>query len=220
MEQARRDWYLHIEKAYADAVPASVDQAADDALQKMQGWIAAGALPHEKPLSAAGKTSVSIAKAGIGVKIAAVVLTAALLGAGTYAAVPAARDAVSALISAERAAAQPGRRDRQPADYVIPDPGEGYALREDVSTDTMIGKWFVSDRSFLMVQIAKKLPDIPADGGEAIAVGSTAGMMYDVDGDQVLVLFDGDMTVLIRTYTENRQELLDYAELFAAANGM
>lgn len=219
MAQARADRFLRLNAAWRDRVPAHTDRAAERAFRQMEAWIAAGAVPAQAQPPAA-ETRLPRRAGGAGasaaLKLAAVTTSAAvLLGAGSYIASPAVRDAVNGALGAARTADAGSRR---PADYVIPSPGEGYTLRADVATDTMAAKWFVADRRLLMVQISGQLPEEPEGDGEIVVVGGMVGMAYDVEGDRQLIIRDGENSILIKMFNADRQELLDYAAVFAAAN--
>lgn len=206
-----------------DEVPAHMDRAAEKTFQKLRGWVALGAIP---PIGAAAedvpvpKSSAAVKKGGrlgIAAKVVSVILAAALIGAGSYAFVPAVRGAVDSFTGTAVSARQSGRA---ASEYVIPDPGEPYELVEDYDTGTMCTKLFAAEEHLMLVQIAKKLPEAPEGIGEAVTVGNTVGLLYEVEGDRVLILRDGGMTILIKNYSDDDQELMRYAEAFAAANGM
>ena len=216
MKRANHERYLRISEKYRDEVPECFDRAAERAFGEMAAWVAAGAIPSEPPQRAS--LPKSAATSGIGARILAVVLSAAVIGGAGYAAVPAVRNAVNGVLGFVQTA--PAQAAKQAADYIIPSPGEGYELREDVTTDNMAVKWFVAERRLLLVQIADELPELPTDGGETVTVGGTAALAYDIEGDQQLVLLDNGMIVLMKMYNASREELLDYAEIFAAANGI
>lgn len=218
MGEAQRRQYARINEQYRDKVPESFDRAAEKTLRRLEGWVAAGAVPPQAVSYAPKKAAKGAAKASLAIKTAAVVLSAALIGAGSYAAVPAVRDAVNSALGIGHIAS--AHRVKASADYIIPDPGEPYELQDSIETGTTTAKWFAGEGRLLMVQIAEELPELPEGAGEAVTVGGTVGMVYDIDGDQVLLLYDGGMTILIKIYTADRQELLDYAQMFAAANGL
>ena len=200
--------------ASAAEVPAHTDAAAQRAFRQMEAWIAAGAMPEpavRRPVDAGGITAAKL--------LAVTLASAAVLGTGAYVASPAVRGFVDGLAEIGHALYSAPMEERSPADYVIPSPGEGYELREEVSTDTAAAKWFTAERRLLMVQIAKELPETPESAGEPVMAGGMAGMAYDVGGDRQLLLYDGGLVILIKMYNADLQELLDYAEAFAAANG-
>lgn len=222
MRQARADRDLRISEEWKDKVPEHADEAADRAFKQMEAWIAMGAIPALTSEASAGRRGRSgkTAKAmgaGAHVKItAAAVAAAVVIGAGSYAASPGVRRAVSGLCAVGEKTESP----RAPAAYEIPSPGEGYSLREDVSTDTMTARWYTAERRLLMVQIAYELPEEPSGEGDAVIVGRMPGMAYDVKGDQQLVIRDGDVSILIKMFNADRQELLDYAAALAEANDL
>lgn len=223
MREARVARYLRMDEQYRDEVPEHIDRAADRAFRQMEAWIAAGVIlspaPEAPPLPKAAGTATKAAGAAAALKATAVTLSAALLiSAGGYLASPTLRQTVNGVLGIEAASPDTRRSARAPADYVIPSPGEGYELREDLSTETVAAKWFVAERRLLMVQIAKELPEEPTGVGEVVTVGDMVGMAYEIDGDQQLLLRDGELSILIKMYNADRQELLDYAEQFALAN--
>ena len=217
-QEARVERYLRISEQYRDEVPEHIDRAADRAFRQMEAWIAAGAIPSpapETPPPPVPRRAVRLSAGTGAAKIAAAALGAAVLvAAGSCAAIPALRDAVSEALGIEAVqhGNEPRRSARSPGAYVIPSPGEDYELREDISTDTLAAKWFVAERRLLMVQIAPELQELPTGEGEAVTVGGMVGMVYEVDGDQQLLLRDGGNSILIRMYNAQREELLDYAE--------
>ncbi len=223
MREARIERSLRIVDRNSE-VPAHVDEAADRAFRQMEAWIAAGVIlspaPEILPLpKAAGASG---AAAGLtALKIAAVTVgAAALIGLGSYAAVPALREAVNDSLGAAQTQSlrEVQREAKAPADYVIPSPGEDYSLKEELSTGTVAAKWFVAERRLLMVQIAPSLQETPPADSETVTVGAMVGALWEQEGDRLLLLHDGQVTVLIRMFNAERQEILDYAEAFAEAN--
>lgn len=220
MEDARTARCLALE-AESDPPPAHTDRAAENAFRRMEAAVAAGAA---LTLAASGRRGAAAARFGTLLtalkRAAAALLASALLLAGSYALFPDLREAAGALLGLTdtRVIETPGRAERSPTQYEIPSPGEGYELREDVSTDTMAARWFVAERRLLMVQIARELPDVPTGEGELVTVGGLTVAAYDVDGDQELLLYDGEISILIKMFNASRDELLAYAEVFAEAN--
>lgn len=201
--------------AAADEVPAHADMAAQRAFRQMESWIAAGMIPAAAGIGTAAGIG---AARGLGHAAKALAITvgaAAVLGAGAYVLSPAVHDAVSI---PHIARIQAAKQARAPEDYEIPSPGEGYELREDVSGEAMIAKWFVAEDRLLMVQIAYQLPEAPDGEGKYVEIGGMTGAAYDVDGDQELLIRDGAVCILIKMFNAEREELLDYARTFAAAN--
>lgn len=210
MQKARVSRYLQINARYANDVPEHIDEAAREFFRSCEGMIAAGATPPGAPARAA-------AKAGLGVKALAVILSAAVIGAGSYFAVPAVKEAANGVWELGQAEQ---RQSKLPTDYIIPSPGEEYEVKEDVSTENLAVKWFSAERRLLLVQIADALPELPEELGETVLIGGSAAFMSEAEGMWQLVMHDGDMLILMQMYNVERQELTDYAEMFAAANGI
>lgn len=216
MAHARFERYLGIDELYSDRVPEHIDRAAERAFHRMEAWIAAGAIPGTVPEP---PTMPKAAGAAAAMKATSIALASAvLIGVGSYCAVPAVREAVNGCLGIKTAISDASYSAKSPADYVIPSPGDGYELREQIDSDTVKAGWFVAERRLLMVQIAPELQELPTGEGEVVVIGSMVGTAYEIDGDRQLLLYDGGMTILIRMYNADRQELLDYAELFEAAN--
>ena len=214
MRAYREDRLAMIEASAEDAVPAHTDEAAGRAFRQMEVWIARGAFP-----AAAGKVLRRGIACGAALRaVIAAVSAAALLSAGSYALFPSVRSAVDAALCRTEAQTAAPFSEKAPADYTIPWPGEGYELREDVTGEAMIAKWFTAERRLLMVQIAYELPEVPEGAGEYVDLGGMVGFAYEADGDRQLLIRDGAVSILIKMFNADPEELLDYAAAFAAAN--
>lgn len=221
-ERANLERFLEINEEYRDEVPESFDAAAEKTFREMASWVALGSVPASvrQAASSAKAATIGAAKtgaAGACIKVLSAVLAAALIGVGSIAVIPGAGNAVKSVLHTEQA--EPAGT-KAPEDYSIPSPGENYTLREDVSSGRMAAKWFEAERRHLMVQIAKTLPELPEGDCEAVSIGGSIGLYYEDEGDQQLLLQDGGMYILIQMHNASRQELMDYAELFAEANGL
>ena len=223
LRRDRTDRLLRRNERWRERVPEHVDRAAEHAFQRMQTWIDAGRAPAESLSGPAGAGTAGAAAAGLGAwKLTALILTAAvLLAVGACTVSPALRESVGALFDPTQAGQTAERSaGKAPGDYVIPSPGEGFELRSEAVSDTLAVKWFAAERRLLMVQIAEQLPEEPAAEHlvDGVEIGGLPGAVFELDGDQELLLRDGNVLILIRYWNADREDLLDYAETLVAAN--
>lgn len=204
---------LKTEEVWHSAVPASVDKAALAA-------IGGGLLPYTAP--AAGKTAGAfLAKA---VKVAGLSLAAAaVVAAGVVTVTPSLQEGVAALLAGgERpvSAAQPAARRQAPGDYVVPSPGEDFALTEAVDDERLLVRWFTSEAQELMVQVAGRLPSEISgrEDAELVDLGGAVGSYLEQGEQKLLELRDGDVVLQITFYRAEKEEVLDYGILLAEAN--
>lgn len=213
MRAYRAELLMEEGPALRGQVPESTDRAAERAFRKMEACIASGsAVP-------AGRAAVkAAAKAGAAAKILAVIVGGSvLIGAGSYAASPAVRERVGRLFSyahTDRAAR------RSPGEYVIPSPGEGFSVTDELVSEYMHGCWFTMGEREVLVQIAEELPpEAGQDGGaEVVTVGGAWGTYAETGDTLTLILHDGDVLIRIETLGADREGLLAYAAALLAAN--
>lgn len=214
MREYRLERLLSQEAYLRRQVPASTDRAAERAFAQMQAAVVSGAPVSIRPAKAAG--------ASIPARALAVAVSAAVLvGAGAYAASPSVRAYAQRAVTAHaQADGTASRRARQPRDYVIPSPGEGFEVTEESESERMTARWFTARRQQVLVEIAYKLPDelVKTADVEFVTVGGLPGTVYETDGIELMILRDGDVYILIEYFNADRQELTDYAEALAALN--
>lgn len=145
----------------------------------------------------------------------AAVLAAGAVSAGALALSPSLRGRASALFGA--AYTEP-LREREPMDYVIPSPGEEFTVRDEAAGQAMVYRWYGAEHSMVLVEIARELPEDAAqtEDAEAVTVGGMWGS-YCAD-TRSLLLHDGAVSILIQYWNGEREDILAYAEAFAAAN--
>lgn len=223
MRDARIERFLRLNED--GAVPEHIDAAAENAFEAMRAWAAVGAVP-----AAAGGAAFARSAGGIrhisGLKVAAITVgAAALIGAGGYIASPAVRGAIDSAIQIQSretgsVSVREAQEQKHPGDYIIPDPGDGFTLREEVAADHTAARWFEDGNRQLMVQIAWQLPEEPDEDDrlKTVVVGGIPGTLYDVDGDKQLILRDGRVVILIKMWQADTDEILAYASALTEAN--
>lgn len=212
---------LKDERSWRKRVPESTDRAVMAAL----GLTAAAAAGMA---GKAGKRSAALTARGVG-KLGALkaavlaVAAAAVLSAGTIAAVPPLRNAVAErFTSYTQSLSSPAAQQKNPGDYAVPSPGADFVLTDGAENERLVYRWYTLDRQEVLVQIARRLPEDELDGspGETVMVGGTVGI-YRASGErQVLLLQDGDVWIRIVFFARSRDALLDYAARLAAENGI
>lgn len=203
----RADCLLSGEAHWRGEIPPSAERAAERAFAAMDAC-AAGV-----PLTAAGGAAAAL-KA-----LAITVAASAVLCAGSYAAVPAAREYAASLFGGSQRTEEPAGG-LAPGQYAIPSPGEGFRVTDEAVNERLAARWFRSDRQQVLVEIAYTLPEELAAPHEAeyVSVAGRDGTVYAADGAEYLILRDGDVYIFIAYFNADRQELLDYAALLAAQN--
>ena len=84
----------------------------------------------------------------------------------------------------------------------------------------MAVRWFRSDTQLYLVEIAYELPEglELSDSPEYVTAGGYPAALYESGDVALLVLPDGELSVVIECFNADRQALLDYAALLAAQN--
>ena len=207
------------EQVWNTAVPKHTDQAAERAFRQMEAMVAAG-VPIAAGATAAKAAGGSKAAGAVtAVKVLAVAAAgAAVIGMGTLAAVPAARQGLGQLLAPERAETAQ-TVSRLPGAYVIPSPGEDFTVTDQAQSDTLNARWFTSAHQQVLVQIARQLPEESSEGAaEAVTAGGLSGALYQSGSTQVLLLRDGDVLLRVQYFNGDRDTLLAYGQALAAAN--
>lgn len=216
MVRAEGESLLKTEEVWHSAVPASVDKAALAA-------IGGGLLPYTAPAAGKAAAGTFLAKAA---KVAGLSLAAAaVVAAGVVTVTPSLREGVAALLTGEErpaAAAQSAAHRQVPGDYVIPSPGEDFALTEALDDERLIVRWFTSDSQELMVQVAGRLPaEISGrEDAELVDLGGAVASYLEQGEQKLLELRDGNVVIQITCYRAEKDEVLAYGTLLAEANGI
>ena len=200
---------LNEESAWESRVPAGVDEAAKAAK-------AAAAAGTAAPWLAPAKAATTIAKR-IAAGVAAVAVITGI-SAAAYRVSPSLREAAAPLLSSLPFVSSLAGEEAAPGDYIIPSPGEGFAVSEEFSSDTLVYRWFKSEDADVLVQVAYVLPQIGAQDAESIQVGALQGICASADGSTYVEMRDGDILIRIVWSGSDREALLAYADTFEAAN--
>lgn len=205
---------LEEERRWHDRVPAQLDRTAMACLS------APSAAAAERPIrtpslpASAALSGWRLALAGLG--------AAALLAAGTVAAVPALRARVVSLLPAPavQETEAPGLLGDSPGDYQIPLPGPDYTVTDEARSERLAYRWFTSPDRELLVKIAYRLQEDRAAGGETeyVQLGPLWGTYCEADSTRLLILRDGPVFLLFESWGGTREELVEYAERLIASN--
>ena len=215
MVRAEGDELLKTEELWHAAVPKSTDAAALAAIGTV--------LPYAAPAVGRAAAGSGLLKAA---KAAAIALgAAAVVAVGAVTVSPTLRGEVSALLSgAERpAVVQSVQQQRAvPGAYVIPSPGEDFAVTQTVDDERLVCRWFTSDTQELMVQIAYKLPQeiTGLADTEPVEVNGTSAVYLEQGDQKLLELRDREVVIQIEYFNAEKDEVLAYAALLAEANGI
>lgn len=210
----RGDLLLAGEARWRSEVPDSTERAAERAFSAMDACIAAGLPLAAAGTSAAKGTGAAAIRAagGLGaLKIVAITLAAsAVIGAGGYAAVPAVREYVHSLVQASETTGT----GRTPQEYDIPSPGEEFWIEQEVSNERLAVRWFRSDTQLYLVEIAYELPEgyELTESPSYVTVGGRPAALYEAEDTALLILREGELSVLVECFHADRQALMDYAE--------
>ena len=189
------------DREWHDKVPEDFRKAGRDTIAAMSALV----LPRKKPRLPPGKRLLLAA---------ALTLSAAgAVTAGGYYGIPSVHAWVDGRIAA---VARENETARRPADYVIPDPGEEFTLRDEAFTGGMAYRWFVTDRRQVIVEIAPELPENLSFQGESVAVAGLPAVYSEEE--QALLLFDGNAEIYIGYWNGTREETIAYAETLLEAN--
>ncbi len=200
---------LKDEQAWADKVPAGVDKAAKAAK-------AAAAAGTASPWLAPAKATANIAKR-IAAGVAAVAVIAGISTAA-YRVSPSLREAAAPLLSSLPFVSSLQREERTPGDYIIPSPGEDFAVTQEMATESMVYRWFSSEDANVLVQVATVLPAISSVSEEGVQIGAMQGACGETDGGVYVQLQEGEVFIRIVWSGGDREALLDYAALFEEVN--
>lgn len=206
---------LRQEPDWRGEIPEHTRRAAENAFRTVRTCAAAGApLPHITGSAAGAAGHASAAAAGLKL-LSLAVAASAVIGAGAYAVSPAVRTFTMELMGiSERA------QGREPAAYVIPDPGGSFTLSDEAVGAQMSYRWFSSATQELIVEIAYEVPEEmePGEDPEVVTVGPLWGTLTRTERTQLLILRDGDVYIILEYFHADRDELLSYAERLVAVN--
>ena len=203
------------DREWSDRVPESMDRMAAGLLS---GSLPAVYIFGEPTVIHSAKRLARRASRALAVRITAVALAAsAAVGAGGYAASPALRETVSAVLTAQRSETAP---ERTPGEYVIPSPGEGFSVTDEAVGTKTRGCWFTSADREMLVQIACRLPEGAelSDDAELLFVDDVPAYYEQTDTTRVLLLRDGGVLIRIEIWGAEQEELIDYARRLLEAN--
>lgn len=215
MREYGLDLLLSREEELRRQVPESTDRAAERAFEQMQLAVASGVPVRVGRAKAAG--------ASAAVKTLAVAVSASvLIGVGVCAASPAVSERARSLMPQSRIRAEQGadRPAKKPGDYIIPSPGEDFEVTDESQSERVTARWFTAERSQVLVEIAYKLPDelVRTEDIEYVTAGGLPGTLYETEEMSILILWDGDVYILIEYFNAGDSALMDYAAALAATN--
>lgn len=201
-------------------VPPGTDRAVQGAFSKMQAMVDAGAFAipaaggRALHAARAAKTAAAGLTAAKAVKAAALTLAAAsVIGAGSYAAIPAVRSAVNEAVGIHETA-----KEKRPGDYVLPSPGAGYTVTDEAFTENLAARWYTDGDKQIMAQAAYTLPDGIDPDGTPIQIDTLWGTYRKQENTEQIVLFEGSVSILIRAFNLEADEITEYAHAIVRAN--
>jgi len=209
---------LEEEKTWKGLVPDEIDKAVFAALGGTAAVAAAAATaaPAVKAAKAAFLAK-RIAGAAAGILAAAVLVTG-----GSYAAIPAFREAADetlAGIGIGPAAHTETVQALTPGGFSIPSPGEGYEITDESTGERVSYKWFTSSENEVLVEVGYRVTEQTGDAAEAVVLGNGAAGTYCEEGNtKTVFLRDGDVNIRVTFSNAEREDVLSYAELLLSAN--
>lgn len=199
---------LREEKSWRKRVPEAVDAAAMAAILGM---------PFDPPAKTPEKLTIKAPKAA-GLSAAAVtavsLAAAAAIGVGAYAGVPAVRDSVNGAFSSFGSViAGKAVKSVEPGVIEIPSPGDEFVITDEVRSDRIAYKWFTSEDSEVLVEVAYNmlLSSGEQENAEKVNIGGVEGYYYRSDDKELLTMKKDEVYIRIAYFNSDRAELERYA---------